>query len=104
MFSTFRTKAMGAAALALAGGFAAPAEAAFIFTMEQVGNDVAQKAQALTECRTVRDAGGLFGEHFPAAGGLEVALLSVEAGGLICGGGAGVADEHRGVAFVSCLI
>jgi hypothetical protein len=40
MFSTFRTKAMGAAALALAGGFAAPAEAAFIFTMEQVSNDV----------------------------------------------------------------
>jgi hypothetical protein len=36
MFSTFHTTAMGAAALALAAGFAAPAEAAFIFTMLEV--------------------------------------------------------------------
>jgi hypothetical protein len=40
MFSTFRTTAISAAALALAAGFAAPAEATFIFTMEEVGNDV----------------------------------------------------------------
>jgi len=39
MFSTFRTTAIGAAALALAQ-FTSPAQAAFIFTMEQVGSDV----------------------------------------------------------------
>jgi hypothetical protein len=40
MFSTFRTTVITAAALALAAGFAAPAEATFIFTMEEVGSDV----------------------------------------------------------------
>jgi hypothetical protein len=42
MFSMFRNTAvsLGAAALALAVGFAAPAEAHFVFTMQQVGGDV----------------------------------------------------------------
>jgi hypothetical protein len=40
MFSRFRNAAVGAAALAFAAGFAAPAEAAFVFTMQQVGSNV----------------------------------------------------------------
>jgi hypothetical protein len=40
MFSAFRTTAIGAAALALAAGFAVPAKAAFIATMDQVGANV----------------------------------------------------------------
>jgi hypothetical protein len=36
----FRTAAIGAAALALTTGFVAPAEATFVFTMEQVGTAV----------------------------------------------------------------
>jgi hypothetical protein len=40
MFATFRNAAIGAATLVLAVGFAAPAEATFIFTMEEVGSDV----------------------------------------------------------------
>jgi hypothetical protein len=39
MFSTFRTAAMGAAALALAQ-FASPAQAAYVVTLEQVGANV----------------------------------------------------------------
>jgi len=40
MFSTFRNTAIGAATLALAAGFAAPAEATFIFTMEETSSGV----------------------------------------------------------------
>jgi hypothetical protein len=40
MFSTFRTAAIGAAALALAAGFALPAQATYIVTLLQVGTDV----------------------------------------------------------------
>ena len=40
MVSAIRNAAVSAAALALAAGFAAPAEAAFIATMEQVGANV----------------------------------------------------------------
>jgi hypothetical protein len=40
MFSVFRNTAIGAAALALSTGFALPAQAGYIVTMDQVGPDV----------------------------------------------------------------
>jgi hypothetical protein len=68
MFSTFRNTAIGAAALALAAGVAAPAQAGYVVTLQQVGPNVVATGSGPIDLTGLITNPGLAGTCFCAPG------------------------------------
>ena len=78
MFSTFHNTAIGAAALALAAGFAAPAQAGYTVTLTQRGNNVVATGSGPID---LTGLSLIFGIHthafiFPSAGAIFTGLIT----------------------------